>query len=135
MQKNASLLAIVAVHTAENEPSEVGDAAEVDHRGGAPRRGGGADDNEEGPRGDAEPLARNWMSNFRRLVLGCIDSYDSEQRRIFLHFSRSTRFAFFCTFGIPSGKKHNEKPPGKSRRTSLFEAEPGRTIPRRQTNK
>ena len=23
-----------------------------------------------------------WMSNFRRLVLGCIDSYDSEQRRI-----------------------------------------------------
>ena len=24
-----------------------------------------------------------WMSNFRRLVLGCIDSYDSEQRRIF----------------------------------------------------
>ena len=26
-----------------------------------------------------------------------MDSYDSEQRRIFLHFSRSTRFAFFCT--------------------------------------
>ena len=25
MQKNASLLAIVAIHTAENEPSEVGD--------------------------------------------------------------------------------------------------------------
>ena len=36
-------------------------------------------------------------SNFNRLVLGCIDSYDSEQRRIFQHFSRSTRFAFFCT--------------------------------------
>ena len=40
------------------------------------------------------------MSNFRRLVLGCIDSYDSEQRRILQHFSRSTRFAFFCTAPI-----------------------------------
>ena len=40
------------------------------------------------------------VSNFRRLVLGCIDSYDSEQRRIFQHFSRSTRFAFFCTARI-----------------------------------
>ena len=39
-------------------------------------------------------------SNFRRLVLCCIDSYDSEQRRIFLHFSRSTRFASFCTAAI-----------------------------------
>ena len=26
-----------------------------------------------------------------------MDSYDSDQRRIFLHFSRSTRFASFCT--------------------------------------
>ena len=33
-------------------------------------------------------------SNFERLVLGCIDSYDSEQRLIFQDFSRSTRF--FC---------------------------------------
>ena len=40
------------------------------------------------------------MSNFRRLVLGCIDSYDSEQRRILQHFSRSTRFASFCTILI-----------------------------------
>ena len=31
-------------------------------------------------------------SNFERLVLGCIDSYDSEKRRIFQDFSRSTRF-------------------------------------------
>ena len=30
--------------------------------------------------------------NFGRLVLGCIDSYDSEIRRIFQRFSRSTRF-------------------------------------------
>ena len=50
-----------------------------------------------------EPLhaaGRSWMSNFRRLVLGCMDSYDSEQRRIFQHFSQSTRFAFFCTAPI-----------------------------------
>ena len=33
-------------------------------------------------------------ANFRRLVLGCTDSYDSEQRRVFQHFSKSTRFAF-----------------------------------------
>ena len=32
--------------------------------------------------------------NFERLVLVCIDSYDSEKRRILQHFSRSTRFAF-----------------------------------------
>ena len=35
--------------------------------------------------------------NFGRLVLGCIDASDSERRRIFHHFSRSTRFAFRCT--------------------------------------
>ena len=35
--------------------------------------------------------------NFRRLVLGCMGTYDSESRRIFSHFSRSTRFAFLCT--------------------------------------
>ena len=32
-----------------------------------------------------------------RLVLGCIDASDSESRRIFQHFLRSTRFAFLCT--------------------------------------
>jgi hypothetical protein len=31
--------------------------------------------------------------NFRQLVLGCIDSYDSNQILIFSDFSRSTRFA------------------------------------------
>ena len=41
-------------------------------------------------------------ANFGGLVLCCMDSYDSEQRRIFPHFSRSTRFAFLCTFRIPS---------------------------------
>jgi len=37
---------------------------------------------------------------FERLVLVCIDSYDSEKRRILQHFSRSTRFAFLCTAQI-----------------------------------
>ena len=36
-------------------------------------------------------------SNFERLVLGCIDSSDSDQMLILLHFSRSTRLAFLCT--------------------------------------
>ena len=36
-------------------------------------------------------------ANFGGLVLGCIDSYDSESRRIFQDFSRSTRFTFLCT--------------------------------------
>ena len=35
--------------------------------------------------------------NFRGLVLGCMGTYDSESRRIFSHFSRSTRFSFLCT--------------------------------------
>ena len=33
MLQNASLLAIVAVHTAENEPSEVGDAVNLNRTG------------------------------------------------------------------------------------------------------
>ena len=45
-------------------------------------------------------LLRSLSADFRRLVLGCMDSYDSEQRRLLLHFSRSTRFASFCTFLI-----------------------------------
>ena len=42
----------------------------------------------------------NSPSNFERLVLGCIDSYDSDQRLILQYFSRSTRFAFLCTAEI-----------------------------------
>ena len=38
--------------------------------------------------------------DFRLSVLGCIDSYDSENRRIFQLFSRSTRFPFLCTAQI-----------------------------------
>ena len=40
------------------------------------------------------------LTNFRRLVLCCIDSYDSESRRILQHFSKSTRFSYFCTAQI-----------------------------------
>jgi len=39
----------------------------------------------------------HFIEILRGLVLGCIDSYDSESRRIFSHFSRSTRFACLCT--------------------------------------
>ena len=38
--------------------------------------------------------------HFGRLVLVCIDSYDSEKRRILQYFSRSTRFAVLCTAQI-----------------------------------
>ena len=40
------------------------------------------------------------LSNFRGLVLGCMDSYDSDQRLILQGFSRSTRFAILCTAQI-----------------------------------
>ena len=39
----------------------------------------------------------NYPQNLERLVLCSIDSYDSESRRIFQHFSRSTRLAYLCT--------------------------------------
>ena len=35
----------------------------------------------------------SFSPNLERLVLRCIDSYDSESRRIFSDFSRSTRFS------------------------------------------
>ena len=38
-----------------------------------------------------------FLRNFGGLVLGCIDTSDSESRRIFSGFLRSTRFAFLCT--------------------------------------
>ena len=37
------------------------------------------------------------LTNFGRSVLGCIEAYDSENRRAFQHFSKSTRCAFLCT--------------------------------------
>ena len=41
-----------------------------------------------------------WLPNFERLVLGCMDSYDSEKRRILQRFSRSTRFTYLRTAQI-----------------------------------
>jgi hypothetical protein len=35
--------------------------------------------------------------NFERLVLGCMDRYDSNQVVLLQHFSRSTRSSYFCT--------------------------------------
>ena len=46
-------------------------------------------------------------SNFEGLVLGCMDSYDSNQIVILQHFSRSTRFSYFCTAQI---SKFQRKP-------------------------
>ena len=46
------------------------------------------------PQGGSEA---GWLPNFRGLILGCMDSYASEKRRILQGFSRSTRFAFLCT--------------------------------------
>ena len=52
------------------------------------------------------------LSNFERLVLGCIDSCDSDQRLILLDFSRSTKFAdfsnrYFCEiFEIAAVQKY-----------------------------
>ena len=47
---------------------------------------------------------------FGRLVLSCMDSYDSESRRIFSDFSRSTIFMYLCTAQIlkfPQKKSFN----------------------------
>ena len=49
---------------------------------------------------DTIELMNKSPQNFERLVLVCIDSYDSEKRRILQHFSRSTKFAFLCTAQI-----------------------------------
>ena len=46
---------------------------------------------------DTIELMNKSPQNFERLVLICMDSYDSESRRIFQHFSRSTRLAYLCT--------------------------------------
>ena len=40
------------------------------------------------------------FQDFRRLVLGCMDSYDSESRCILQHRSRTTSFTIFCTAQI-----------------------------------
>ena len=48
----------------------------------------------------ANEFELNHLQIVERLVLFCMDSYDSESRRIFQDFSRSIRFAFLCTAQI-----------------------------------
>ena len=47
------------------------------------------------------------LTNFRRLVCGCMDSYDSEPSHILQHFSRSTRKTDFCTVYISKFQRKN----------------------------
>ena len=56
---------------------------------------------------DTIELMNKSPQNFERLVLICMDSYDSESRRILQHFSRSTRFAFLCTAQISNFQQKN----------------------------
>ena len=71
--------------------------------GGGVGSGVGAGVGSEGvnvPVKDTIELMNKSPQNFERLVLICMDSYDSEKGRILQHFSRSTRFAFLCTAQI-----------------------------------
>ena len=45
----------------------------------------------------AKEISKSRFPNFPGLVLFCIDTSDSESRRIFQHFSRSTRLLHLCT--------------------------------------
>ena len=84
----------MGVDTAENEPSRKSDV---------PGRPPGPQDFVSGPLSAKQPAAEvrrrrspevprvHDTSLFPRLVLGGIDSYDSESRRIFQGFSRPTR--------------------------------------------
>ena len=101
------LVVKIGVDTAENGPSNVwrlflGGGGVIWSRRGQGRDRGKARRRPLRSRAGAALAAAvriSWSvsSNFRRLVLGCIDSYDSEQRRILQHFSRSTRFKNLCT--------------------------------------
>ena len=64
-------------------------------------------------------------SNFRRLVLGCMDSYDSESRRIFQHFSRST----VAPIGAKKKCKHFSSPRKKGTFGGLGGAQGARWLP------
>ena len=100
MLQNEYLVAKIGVDTAENEPRK--DTrwirvcpVEVSRRQplapqpvAAPRTGG--------PRVQGACRHRHDTSLFPRLVLGCINADFGHQIFIFQHFSRSTRFAYFC---------------------------------------
>ena len=51
---------------------------------------------------DTAILTHPFLRNFEGLVISCIDTSDSKSRRIFQHFSRSTRVSHLCT---ASGQK------------------------------
>ena len=72
------------------------------------------------------------FSNFERLVLGCIDSYDSESRRIFHRFSRST----VAPIGRKKGASTFLLPKKKNIwwRTTIRGALAGRRSPRRSSS-
>ena len=53
-------------------------------------------------------------SNFEGLVLGCIDSYDSEKRRIFQDFSSSTWFLCLRTANTSKFQENNVKRFGRN---------------------
>ena len=105
MQKNASLLAIVAVRTAENEPPKGPKNTHSPKVPGGDLLVEGAGE-PPGPRGLADPEARQRprvteytqkiTANFEKLVLGCMDSYDSERRHIFDDFSAFIEIYKIC---------------------------------------
>ena len=53
------------------------------------------------------------LPNYRRLVLGCIEADLCNQIFILQHFSRFTRLAHFCSFGIVSSRNHEKRPPSE----------------------
>ena len=117
MLKNDALVAKFGVDTAENEPSKVwwfgwekGSISNFSTKvppaepvvDTAEPAGCSSPTSTLVERFDIEPFSdftTKW-SNFRGLVLGCIDSYDSNQIVILQGFSRSTRFAILCTAQI-----------------------------------
>ena len=65
---------------------------------------------------EPEGSVHGQRANFGGLVLGCIDSYDSESRRIFSDFSRSTvapigRKKSASTFLLPKKNTFGGEPP------------------------
>ena len=111
MLQNASLLAIVAVDTAENEPSKVcrprtrvpaqalGNRISQGDRSpgsGSLRRSGAIFGADRLPSHQL-PLSVLPSPTLDGSFSAVWTAMDSEKRRIFLHFSRSTRSAFFCT--------------------------------------
>ena len=108
MLQNATTLAIVAVHSADNEPPSVSKMWTFGHSPDLSTCGNSCGNCTVGPKACVLRVSgvhlrrrlnqiESITPNSERLVLFCMDSYDSESGRIFHHFSRSTRFTFLCT--------------------------------------